>query len=71
VIWLPLRRRSCLCRPRSLRRWRNIVVPIYLRGSIIGEIDIDSHDPAAFTDADRTFLEEAARIVSSYIEQHP
>ena len=56
---------SCSIDTRS-----EIVVPIYLRGSIIGEIDIDSHDSAAFTDADRTFLEEAARIVGKYIEQH-
>ena len=57
---------SCSIDTRS-----EIVVPIYVRGSVVGEIDIDSHDPAAFTDADRTFLEEAARIVSKYIEQHP
>jgi L-methionine (R)-S-oxide reductase len=57
---------SCSIDTRS-----EIVVPIYVRGSVVGEIDIDSHDPAAFTDADRTFLEEAARIVGKYIEQHP
>ena len=57
---------SCSIDTRS-----EIVVPIYVRGSVVGEIDIDSHDPAAFTDADRTFLEVAARIVGKYIEQHP
>ena len=57
---------SCSIDTRS-----EIVVPIYVRGRVIGEIDIDSHDPAAFTDADRTFLEEAARIVGKYIEQNP
>lgn len=62
---------SCSIDTRS-----EIVVPIYVRASVIGEIDIDSHDPAAFTDADRTFLEEAARILGKYIEgkhieQHP
>ncbi|MEO6805922.1 MAG: GAF domain-containing protein [Edaphobacter sp.] len=46
-----------------------IVVPIYANGAVIGEIDIDSHNLAAFTATDRAFLEEAARIVSSYIEQ--
>jgi L-methionine (R)-S-oxide reductase len=55
---------SCSIDTRS-----EIVVPIYVRGSVVGEIDIDSHDPAAFTDADRMFLEEAARIVGQYIEQ--
>jgi GAF domain-containing protein len=57
---------SCSIDTRS-----EIVVPIYARGGVAGEIDIDSHDPAAFTDADRAFLEEAARIVGKYIEQHP
>ena len=57
---------SCSIDTRS-----EIVVPIYVRGNVVGEIDIDSHDPAAFTDADRTFLEQAARIVGKYIEQHP
>jgi L-methionine (R)-S-oxide reductase len=37
----------------------------------VAEIDIDSHDLAAFTDVDRVFLEEVAGIVSSYIEAHP
>jgi GAF domain-containing protein len=57
---------SCSIDTRS-----EIVVPIYVRGSVIGEIDIDSHDPAAFTQADRSFLEEAARVVGKYIERHP
>ena len=56
---------SCSIDTRS-----EIVVPIYLRGSVVGEIDVDSHDPAAFTNADRAFLEEAARIVGKYIEKH-
>jgi GAF domain-containing protein len=47
-----------------------IVVPIYAHGNVIGEIDIDSHDAAAFTGTDRAFLEEAARIVGTYIENH-
>ena len=57
---------SCSIKTRS-----EIVVPIYANGKIVGEIDIDSHDPAAFKQADRVFLEEAARIVGSYIERHP
>jgi GAF domain-containing protein len=56
---------SCSIDTRS-----EIVVPIYVRGSVVGEIDIDSHAPAAFTDADRAFLEDAARIVGKYIERH-
>jgi L-methionine (R)-S-oxide reductase len=57
---------SCSIETRS-----EIVVPIYAHGHVAGEIDIDSHDPAAFTPADRLFLEEVARIVGGYIEQHP
>jgi L-methionine (R)-S-oxide reductase len=48
-----------------------IVVPIYAHASVVGEIDIDSHDPAAFTEADRLFLEETAQIVGAFIESHP
>ena len=55
----------------SIKTKSEIVVPIYARGSIIGEIDIDSHDPAAFTQEDRIFLEETARILGNYVEQHP
>jgi L-methionine (R)-S-oxide reductase len=55
----------------SIKTKSEIVVPIYARGKVIGEIDIDSHDPAAFTDEDRVFLEETARIIGKYIEQHP
>ncbi len=40
-----------------------IVVPIRAKGKIVGQIDIDSHTPAAFTEIDRAFLEETARII--------
>jgi L-methionine (R)-S-oxide reductase len=52
----------------SIKTKSEIVVPIYAHGSVIGEIDIDSHIPAAFKAADRTFLEEAAGIVGAYVE---
>ena len=55
----------------SIRTKSEIVVPIRAHGKIVGEIDIDSHTPAAFTEADRNFLEEAARIVGAYLETHP
>ncbi len=55
----------------SIETKSEIVVPIYANGTVVGEIDIDSHDPAAFKDDDRVFLEEVARIVGSYIEEHP
>lgn len=54
---------SCSIKTRS-----EIVVPIFSQENVVGELDIDSHTPAAFTNADRAFLEEAARIVGSYIQ---
>ena len=55
----------------SLKTKSEIVVPVYARGKVVGEIDIDSHQPAAFTEADRSFLEEVARIVGRFIEEPP
>ena len=52
----------------STQTQSEIVVPIYLYGKVVGEIGIDSHSPAAFTETDRLFLEEAARIVGVYME---
>ena len=37
-----------------------IVVPIVYEGRVVGEIDIDSDRTAAFTEADRRFLERVA-----------
>ncbi|HTB16210.1 MAG TPA: GAF domain-containing protein [Bryobacteraceae bacterium] len=54
----------------SISTKSEIVVPVYASGRVVGEIDIDSHNPAAFGDADRVFLEEVARIVGGYIERH-
>lgn len=55
----------------SIKTKSEIVVPIYAHGNAIGEIDIDSHNPAVFTQFDRVFLEEVTRIVGAYIEKHP
>jgi L-methionine (R)-S-oxide reductase len=44
-----------------------IVVPIFAGDNVVGEIDIDSHTHAAFTNNDRAFLEEIARLVGNYI----
>jgi L-methionine (R)-S-oxide reductase len=52
----------------SLKTRSEIVVPIFVHGSVVGELDIDSHTPAVFTDADRLFLEKAACIVGRYME---
>ena len=53
----------------SLETKSEIVVPIRARGAVAGEIDIDSHILAAFTQADRQFLEECAAIVGGFLER--
>ena len=41
-----------------------IVVPVLRDGRLVAELDIDSHALAAFTDADRAFLEQVAALVA-------
>ncbi len=53
----------------SLETRSEIVVPIRANDAVVGEIDIDSHDLAAFSGKDREFLEECAAIVGSFIER--
>jgi L-methionine (R)-S-oxide reductase len=43
-----------------------IVVPISYEGRVVGEIDIDSDQPAAFGEEDRAFLERVALLVSPH-----
>jgi L-methionine (R)-S-oxide reductase len=43
-----------------------IVVPIPYERRVVGEIDIDSDEPAAFGEADRAFLERVALLISPY-----
>lgn len=43
-----------------------IVVPITFQGTVVGEIDIDSDEPAAFGEDDRVFLERVATLVSAH-----
>jgi L-methionine (R)-S-oxide reductase len=43
-----------------------IVVPISFEGRVVGEIDIDSDEPAAFGEGDREFLERVATIISPH-----
>jgi L-methionine (R)-S-oxide reductase len=52
---------ACFASTRS-----EIVVPIAYEGRVVGEIDIDSDQPAAFTSDDRAFLERVALLVSAH-----
>jgi len=53
----------------SLETKSEIVVPIFVRGQVVGELDIDSHFPAAFGPDDRRLVEYCARLVGRYQEQ--
>jgi L-methionine (R)-S-oxide reductase len=43
-----------------------IVVPITYEGHVVGEIDVDSDEPAAFGQEDRLFLERVADLLSPH-----
>lgn len=53
----------------SLDTKSEIVVPIRVKGEVVGELDIDSHSPAAFTADDRQLVEHCARLVGLYLEE--
>lgn len=53
----------------SLETKSEIVVPVFVRGKVVGELDIDSHFPAAFTFSDRELVEYCAQIVGKRLEQ--
>ena len=46
-----------------------IVVPIFVRGRVVGELDIDSHFPAAFAGEDRELVEYCAALVGKQLEK--
>lgn len=48
----------------SLKVKSEIVIPIFKRGEIAGELDIDSHTFSPFTQEDRKFLENICEIIS-------
>lgn len=54
----------------SIETKSEIVVPLRVHGSVVGEIDIDSHAGAAFGPADRNFLEAVAALIGAFLETH-
>ena len=48
-----------------------IVVPVFVRGKVVGELDIDSHFPAAFTPEDRELVEHCAAVLGKFLEKSP
>jgi L-methionine (R)-S-oxide reductase len=52
----------------SLETKSEIVVPIHVHGKVAGELDIDSHFPAAFGREDRELIEYCAQLVGERLE---
>jgi iron complex transport system substrate-binding protein len=46
-----------------------IVAPVFVKGVAVGELDIDSHSPSAFTADDRRLIEHCAILVGHYLEK--
>lgn len=55
----------------SLETKSEIVVPVFVRGKVAGELDIDSHFPAAFGSEDRELIEYCAQLVGKRLESEP
>jgi GAF domain-containing protein len=55
----------------SLETKSEIVVPVFVHGNVVGELDIDSHFLAAFGPDDRKLCEHAAAVLGKFIEGHP
>ena len=53
----------------SIETKSEIVVPIILDGTVLGELDIDSDKRAAFGSADRDLLERVAAILAPRLER--
>jgi iron complex transport system substrate-binding protein len=53
----------------SLETKSEIVAPIFVDGVAVGELDIDSHSPAAFTADDRLLVEHCANLVGRCLEK--
>jgi L-methionine (R)-S-oxide reductase len=52
----------------SLETKSEIVVPVFARGKVVGELDIDSHFPAAFTQEHKEFVQHCAMLVGKKLE---
>ena len=53
----------------SLETKSEIVVPIFVKGQVAGELDIDSHFPAAFGAEDQKLVQYCAELVGKKLEQ--
>jgi L-methionine (R)-S-oxide reductase len=55
----------------SLETKSEIVAPLFVRGKVVGELDIDSHFPAAFKEKDRDLVEYCTAVVGKLLETLP
>jgi len=53
----------------SLETKSEIVVPIFVKNEVAGELDIDSHFPAAFSPDDQKLVQYCAEVVGKKLEQ--
>lgn len=53
----------------SLTVKSEIVIPLFVKGQNIGQIDIDSDTINAFTDQDEAFLVHINKLIGDYLEQ--
>jgi L-methionine (R)-S-oxide reductase len=52
----------------SLETKSEIVVPVFVHGQVVGELDIDSHFPAAFTPEHQDLVQHCAMLVGKKLE---
>lgn len=52
----------------SLETKSEIVVPVFVHGAVVGELDIDSHFPAAFTQEHQELVQYCAMLVGRKLE---
>ena len=52
----------------SLETKSEIVVPVFVHGKVVGELDIDSHFPAAFTTEHQELVQHCAQLVGKKLE---
>ena len=53
----------------SLETKSEIVVPVFVKGQVAGELDIDSHFPAAFGAEDQKLVQYCAELVGKKLEK--
>ena len=52
----------------SLETKSEIVVPVFVHGKVVGELDVDSHLAAAFTSEHQDLVQHCAKLVGNKLE---